>query len=179
MWRAAALLFPLGAALCAHRGLAPSNGKSNTTLSVAESFPSRAARGASEEHKMQVSCWAQQNALRELSKGRILWRNKYYREKSTDLTSSGRLPARCRNAIGSWEELSSCSREQHSRDESWCFSERPPLSTPFCAYVEKMTKVAWNRKTSKVFIRRSSSLFFFLPVLQENHRIERKISLFA
>lgn len=41
----------------------------------------------------------------------------------------------------------------------------------------EMTKVAWNRKSSKVFIRRSSCLVFFLSVLQENHRIERNISL--
>lgn len=50
------LLFPLGAALCAHQGLAPSNAKSKTRLSVAKSLPSCAARGSSEEHKMQVSC---------------------------------------------------------------------------------------------------------------------------
>lgn len=37
--------------------------------------------------------------------------------------------------------------------------------------------MAWNRKSSKVFIRRSSCLVFFLSVLQENHRIERNISL--
>lgn len=91
-------------------------------------------------------------------------RYEYCQGTPAGLTSFWRLPF---SAELLQDPVRSCVSTAKAR---WPAPLRGTPSTS-CTCVEKTTGVSWSRKTGRVFLRRSSSLALYLPVLQENINI--------